>query len=78
MPCVARKEDNYFFALSKYQKQLEEVSSQNPLFVQPSYRLNEVSLQVLYRCSIQLVLVDLAHSVLILFLIGFLFRCKVG
>ncbi|KAG5399889.1 hypothetical protein IGI04_014496 [Brassica rapa subsp. trilocularis] len=42
MPCVARKEDNYFFALSKYQKQLEEVLSQNPLFVQPSYRLNEV------------------------------------
>ncbi|KAF3558650.1 hypothetical protein F2Q69_00015116 [Brassica cretica] len=42
MPCVARKEDNYFFALSKYQKQLEEVLSQNLLFVQPSYRLNEV------------------------------------
>ncbi|CAN7061343.1 unnamed protein product [Brassica oleracea var. botrytis] len=42
MPCVARKEDNYFFALSKYQKPLEEVLSQNPRFVQPSYRLNEV------------------------------------
>ncbi|KAF2620757.1 hypothetical protein F2Q68_00041558 [Brassica cretica] len=41
MPCVARKEDNYFFALSKYQKPLEEVLSQNPRFVQPSYRLNE-------------------------------------
>ncbi|CAN8279410.1 unnamed protein product [Cochlearia groenlandica] len=42
MPCVARKEDNYFFALSKYQKPLEEILSQNPRFVQPSYRLNEV------------------------------------
>lgn len=42
MPCVARKEDNYFFALSKYQKPLEEVLSQNPRFVQPPYRLNEV------------------------------------
>ncbi|EOA23653.1 hypothetical protein CARUB_v10016854mg [Capsella rubella] len=41
-PCVARKEDNYFFALSKYQKPLEEILSQNPRFVQPSYRLNEV------------------------------------
>ncbi|KAA8539441.1 hypothetical protein F0562_026133 [Nyssa sinensis] len=41
-PCVARKEDNYFFALSKYQKQLEETLMQNPDFVQPSFRLNEV------------------------------------
>lgn len=41
-PCVRRKEDNYFFALSKYQQQLEEVLKQNPGFVQPSYRLNEV------------------------------------
>ncbi|KAH0676724.1 hypothetical protein KY285_024525 [Solanum tuberosum] len=41
-PCVKRKEDNYFFALSKYQQQLEEVLKQNPGFVQPSYRLNEV------------------------------------
>ncbi|XP_060212648.1 methionine--tRNA ligase, chloroplastic/mitochondrial [Lycium barbarum] len=41
-PCVRRKEDNYFFALSKYQQQLEEVLRQNPGFVQPSYRLNEV------------------------------------
>ncbi|WZY87848.1 hypothetical protein YC2023_044583 [Brassica napus] len=40
--CEEYKEDNYFFALSKYQKQLEEVLSQNPLSVQPSYRLNEV------------------------------------
>lgn len=41
-PCVKRKEDNYFFALSKYQQQLEEVLKQNSGFVQPSYRLNEV------------------------------------
>nr|GMC59286.1 methionine--tRNA ligase, chloroplastic/mitochondrial [Ipomoea batatas] len=41
-PCVRRKEDNYFFALSKYQKQLEEKLLQNPDFVQPSSRLNEV------------------------------------
>ncbi|KAM3345313.1 methionine-tRNA ligase, chloroplastic/mitochondrial isoform X1 [Capsicum galapagoense] len=40
--CVRRKEDNYFFALSKYQQQLEEVLKKNPGFVQPSYRLNEV------------------------------------
>ncbi|KAL4556867.1 hypothetical protein LXL04_035033 [Taraxacum kok-saghyz] len=41
-PCVARKEDNYFFALSKYQKRLEVILEHNPDFVQPSYRLNEV------------------------------------
>ncbi|KAL2897070.1 Methionine--tRNA ligase chloroplastic/mitochondrial [Bienertia sinuspersici] len=41
-PCIARKEDNYFFALSKYQKQLEDLLEQNPDFVQPSSRLNEV------------------------------------
>ncbi|KAK7270072.1 hypothetical protein RIF29_22963 [Crotalaria pallida] len=41
-PCVSRKEDNYFFALSKYQKSLEENLNKNPNFVQPSYRLNEV------------------------------------
>ncbi|MCH84363.1 methionine-tRNA ligase-like, partial [Trifolium medium] len=41
-PCVSRKEDNYFFALSKYQKSLEEILNKNPNFVQPSYRLNEV------------------------------------
>ncbi|KAM5558743.1 methionine--tRNA ligase, chloroplastic/mitochondrial [Rosa sericea] len=41
-PCVARKEDNFFFALSKYQKPLEETLAKNPNFVQPSYRLNEV------------------------------------
>lgn len=41
-PCVQRKEDNYFFALSKYQKKLEEVLTGNPDFVQPPFRLNEV------------------------------------
>ena len=41
-PCVLRKEDNYFFALSKYQKLLEETLTKNPDFVQPSFRLNEV------------------------------------
>ncbi|KAB2596103.1 methionine--tRNA ligase [Pyrus ussuriensis x Pyrus communis] len=41
-PCVARKEDNYFFALSKYQKSLEETLATKPNFVQPSFRLNEV------------------------------------
>ncbi|KAK7310422.1 hypothetical protein RJT34_07939 [Clitoria ternatea] len=40
--CVSRKEDNYFFALSKYQKSLEETLNKNPNFVQPSFRLNEV------------------------------------
>lgn len=41
-PCIARKEDNYFFSLSKYQKKLEDLLEQNPGFVQPSTRLNEV------------------------------------
>ena len=41
-PCDARKEDNYFFALSKYQKSLEETLATNPEFVQPPFRLNEV------------------------------------
>lgn len=41
-PCIARKEDNYFFSLSKYQKKLEDLLEQNPDFVQPSTRLNEV------------------------------------
>ncbi|EEF33920.1 methionine-tRNA synthetase, putative [Ricinus communis] len=41
-PCIERKEDNYFFALSKYQKLLEETLTENPNFVQPSFRLNEV------------------------------------
>ncbi|KAJ9175698.1 hypothetical protein P3X46_014227 [Hevea brasiliensis] len=41
-PCIQRKEDNYFFALSKYQKLLEETLMHNPNFVQPSFRLKEV------------------------------------
>jgi hypothetical protein len=41
-PCEARKEDNYFFALSKYQQPLEELLSSNPDFVRPSFRMNEV------------------------------------
>ncbi|XP_022133974.1 methionine--tRNA ligase, chloroplastic/mitochondrial [Momordica charantia] len=41
-PCASRKEDNYFFALSKYQGLLEETLTQNPGFVQPAFRLNEV------------------------------------
>ncbi|KAK3150826.1 hypothetical protein QOZ80_3AG0238300 [Eleusine coracana subsp. coracana] len=41
-PCVPRKEDNYFFALSKYQHKLEELLTRNPNFVRPSHRLNEV------------------------------------
>ncbi|CAI9092443.1 OLC1v1027672C1 [Oldenlandia corymbosa var. corymbosa] len=41
-PCAARKEDNYFFALSKYQQFLEKLLSENPDFVQPSFRFNEV------------------------------------
>ncbi|KAL4424484.1 hypothetical protein ABPG77_006793 [Micractinium sp. CCAP 211/92] len=40
-PCVNRKEENYFFALSKYQAQLEELCS-SPDFVQPESRRNEV------------------------------------
>ncbi|XP_078430257.1 methionyl-tRNA synthetase / methionine-tRNA ligase / MetRS (cpMetRS) [Wolffia australiana] len=41
-PCVKRIEDNYFFALSKYQKSLEEYLAENSNFVQPPFRLNEV------------------------------------
>lgn len=41
-PCEFRKEDNFFFALSKYQKSLEGLLSSNSKFVQPNFRLNEV------------------------------------
>lgn len=51
-PCVPRKEDNYFFALSKYQKKLEETLEQNPDFVQPSFRLNEVRKRVFLNGSL--------------------------
>lgn len=40
--CEFRKEDNFFFALSKYQKKLEGLLSPDSQFVQPNYRLNEV------------------------------------
>jgi len=36
------KEKNYFFKLSKYQKFLEEFYEQNPEFIKPSDRFNEV------------------------------------
>ena len=39
---VLRKEDNYYFAQSKYKKFLEETLTQNPNFFQPSFWLNEV------------------------------------
>eukprot|EP00252_Welwitschia_mirabilis_P000965 TRINITY_DN10950_c0_g1_i5.p1 TRINITY_DN10950_c0_g1~~TRINITY_DN10950_c0_g1_i5.p1 ORF type:complete len:564 (+),score=91.13 TRINITY_DN10950_c0_g1_i5:9-1700(+) len=40
--CDLRHEENYFFALSKYQKALEDLLATNPDFVQPQPRLNEV------------------------------------
>eukprot|EP00877_Chromochloris_zofingiensis_P009988 jgi/Chrzof1/5242/Cz15g18150.t1 len=41
-PCKHRTEDNYFFALSRYQQQLEELIGGHNDFVQPSIRRNEV------------------------------------
>ncbi len=35
-------EENYFFRLSKYQKQLEDLYESNPDFVAPAHRFNEV------------------------------------
>ncbi len=37
-----RDEQNYFFRLSKYQQQIEDLYSKNPNFVQPETRRNEV------------------------------------
>ncbi len=37
-----RDEENYFFRLSKYQEQLEEFYTENPDFIQPESRKNEV------------------------------------
>ncbi len=37
-----RDEENYFFRLSKYQKQLEAIYADNPEFIQPVARRNEV------------------------------------
>lgn len=41
-PCTKRNEENYFFALSKYQQKLETFLEQNPDFVCPAERRNEV------------------------------------
>ncbi|CAM6127746.1 unnamed protein product [Calypogeia fissa] len=41
-PCEHRKEDNYFFSLSKYQQQIDALMTDNPDFVRPSFRRNEV------------------------------------
>lgn len=41
-PAELRKEENYFFRLSKYQEDLENLFKEKPEFVQPSYRFNEV------------------------------------
>lgn len=41
-PCQHREEENYFFALSKYQAQLEELLEGSEGFVQPASRRNEV------------------------------------
>jgi methionyl-tRNA synthetase len=37
-----RDEENYFFRLSKYQKQLEQLYAERPEFIQPPSRRNEV------------------------------------
>jgi methionyl-tRNA synthetase len=36
------KEENYFFALSKFQKQLEEYYEKNPNFTIPNHRFAEM------------------------------------
>lgn len=41
-PAEWRDETNYFFRLSKYQEPLEQLYAQQPDFIQPSYRRNEV------------------------------------
>ncbi len=41
-PLERRKEESYFFKLSKYQDKLLEYYEQNPDFVLPSFRMNEV------------------------------------
>eukprot|EP00775_Hariotina_reticulata_P003562 gene3562-3830_t len=41
-PCAHREEENYFFALSKYQVMLEQLLESNESFVQPASRRNEV------------------------------------
>lgn len=41
-PCIHREEENFFFRLSSYQKQLEALLNDNPDFVYPAIRRNEV------------------------------------
>lgn len=41
-PVEKTKEEAYFFKMSKYQKQLEDYIEQNPLFIQPESRKNEM------------------------------------
>ncbi len=41
-PAEWRDEENYFFRLSKYQQQLEELYQSQPDFIQPASRRNEV------------------------------------
>jgi methionyl-tRNA synthetase len=41
-PVETNREENYFFALSKYQRTLETYFEQNPGFIQPDIRRNEV------------------------------------
>ncbi|DBA97107.1 TPA: hypothetical protein ACH3X1_014878 [Trebouxia sp. C0004] len=41
-PCVHREEENFFFRLSSYQQRLETLLKDNPQFVYPASRRNEV------------------------------------
>ncbi|GMH38713.1 hypothetical protein BSKO_06597 [Bryopsis sp. KO-2023] len=41
--CFFRKEENYFFRLSKYQKEIGELVINNDKFIQPASRRNEVA-----------------------------------
>ena len=41
-PCKEREEENYFFKLSKYQEPIQKLLEENPDFVMPSSRRNEV------------------------------------
>mmetsp|Transcript_11687 Transcript_11687/g.20754 ORF Transcript_11687/g.20754 Transcript_11687/m.20754 type:complete len:564 (+) Transcript_11687:10-1701(+) len=41
-PCQHRKEDNYFFRLSRYQKEIEALLASDTGFVEPSVRRNEL------------------------------------
>ncbi|NPA12791.1 MAG: methionine--tRNA ligase [Aquificae bacterium] len=41
-PCEKVKEESYFFRLSKYQDKLLQLYRDNPKFIQPDYRRNEV------------------------------------